>query len=145
MKKLLTMAVLACSAVGFAANGLEVNDDPTSPVHDECVLSWWSGAPKANLQKDLRGTVIGLGSGFKSVRGAQLSLCMNEVEELKGGAQIAIGYNYADKARNGCQIAVVNQAKSAALQFGVLCFNENGFLPFFILFNFDKTAFGSSN
>lgn len=141
-KTCLAFAFICCAISAFGANGMEPVGD-NDPVNDEMVLSWWSGAPAANLQKDLRGTALGLGSGFKSVRGAQVSLCMNEVQELKAGAQVALGYNHAGVARNGCQVALVNNADSAALQFGLLCFNKGGFLPFFVFFNFDKTAFGS--
>ena len=142
MSKFVLGALLGLSFFGYAGNGIGESSD-THPVNDECVLSWWAGAPAANRQKDLRGLVLGLGSGFRSVRGAQVSLCMNEVEEFKAGAQVAIGYNEARRLRNGCQIGIVNCADSAALQFGLLCFNKGGFLPFFVLFNFDKTAFGN--
>ena len=143
MKKMFVAAVVGFSLCGLAGNGVAECTAPDSPVNDECVLSWWSGAPASNLQKDLKGCCIGIGSGFRSVRGAQISLCMNKVEEFKGGCQFAIGYNSARTMRNGPQIAFVNCAEHAALQFGLLCFNKGGFLPFFPFFNFDKTAFGA--
>lgn len=142
MKRILVVIVAIGSVFcGFAGNGMEPVGS-NDPVNDEMCLSWWDGAPSANRNRDLKGTVLGLGSGFKSVRGAQVSLCMNKVGELKAGAQVAVGYNRADVARNGCQVALVNSADSAALQFGLLCFNKGGFLPFFLLFNFDGDAFG---
>ena len=137
MKKLMMMVIGLCSLVATAQESASQH-----PVDDECVWSWWSGAPQSNLEKDLRGCSLGIGSGFRSVRGAQISLCMNTVEHFKCGAQVAIGYNSATRLNNGCQVACVNVADSAALQFGLLCFNKNGFLPFFVLFNFDKRAFG---
>ena len=137
MKKLMMMAIGLCACVVAAQESVS-----TDPVDDQCVWSWWSGAPEANLQRDFRGCALGLGSGFRSVRGAQISLCMNTVEHLKGGAQVSLAYNRATKLNNGCQIACVNVSDAAALQFGLLCFNKGGFLPFFVLFNFDTKAFG---
>lgn len=138
MKKLFGVmccfAALACAGVANAQDA----------VDDECVWSWWSGAPASNYDKDLRGCALGFGSGFKSVRGAQVSLCMNTVKEFKSGCQFAFGYNRADTLRNGCQLAFVNNADSAALQLGLLCFNKKGFLPFFVFFNFDKHGFGQA-
>ena len=137
MKKLMMMAAGLCALAVTAQEPAS-----TDPINDECVWSWWSGAPEANLHKDFRGCALGLGSGFRSVRGAQISLCMNTTEHFKGGAQVSIGYNRADKLNNGCQVAFVNVSDSAALQFGLLCFNKGGFLPFFVFFNFDTKAFG---
>ena len=137
MKKLMMIVFGLCALVVTAQEAASQH-----PVDDECVWSWWSGAPQSNLKKDLRGCSIGIGSGFRSVRGAQISLCMNTVELFKGGAQVAFGYNRATRLNNGCQVACVNVSDSAALQFGLLCFNKNGFLPFFVFFNFDKRAFG---
>ena len=58
------------------------------------------------------------------------------------GCQFAIGYSNVGSLRNGCQLAVVNIADNAALQFGLVCKNKGGFLPWFVFFNFDKTQFG---
>ena len=40
------------------------------------------------------------------------------------------------------QAAFITKARKAALQFGLVCINEGGFLPVFVFFNFDKTMFG---
>jgi hypothetical protein len=40
------------------------------------------------------------------------------------------------------QFAFVNKAKSSALQLGLVCINDTGFLPAFVFFNFDKKMFG---
>ena len=146
MKKLMMMVIGMCALVAIAQESASTQESASQhPVDDECVWSWWSGAPRSNLEKDLRGCSIGIGSGFRSVRGAQISLCMNTVEHMTAGAQVAFGYNRATRLNNGCQVACVNVSDSAALQFGLLCFNKNGFLPFFVLFNFDKRAFGNAD
>ena len=129
MKKIMMMALAICAFGGFAAKG-------------ECVWSWWAGSPAENVDKEISGCALGLASEFKSVRGAQVSVCMNRAGEVKSGCQGAIGYNETGTLRNGCQVAFVNRADSAALQIGLLCFNKGGFLPFFVFFNFDKTGFG---
>ena len=138
MKKLFMALLASCLLSGVACYGNETKES------GEFAWSWWAGAPAENVDRDLRGCALGIGSEFNSVRGAQVSLCMNKVETFNNGAQVAIGYNRAGKLRNGCQVAFVNSADSAALQFGLLCFNKSGFLPFFVFFNFDKHAFGSA-
>lgn len=107
------------------------------------VWSWWVG--DKNADKDLKGCQLGIASECKSMSGAQVSLLWQRTEKLKNGAQVAIGYNNAKKVQNGPQCAVVNIADKAALQFGLLCFNKGGFLPFFVFFNFDKTMFGGGD
>lgn len=129
MKKLI-VALVAVTAV-FASARAEFH------------WSWWTGGETAS--KSVKGCVLGLGSEVKDIRGAEVSLCLNKAEEVKGGAQVAIGYNCTETLRNGCQVAFVNRAEKSALQLGLLCFNKSGFLPFFVFFNFDPKMFGSGN
>ena len=129
MKKLVFAAVFAMAAVASA--------------NAECVWSWWVGSPEENSSLDVEGCALGFASETASVKGAQVSLCWNTTEEVKCGAQVTFGYNRAKSVRNGAQVGFVNSAESAALQFGLLCWNDGGFLPFFVFFNFDKTAFGA--
>ncbi len=103
--------------------------------------SWWTGGETAD--KDVKGCVLGLGSTVKSIAGAQIDLCISKAETVKSGCQGAIGYSRVGKLRNGCQFAFFNDADNAALQFGLICRNKGGFLPWFVFFNFDKTMFGS--
>ncbi len=103
-----------------------------------CTWDWWFN----NGHKDIRGCALGLGCSNATVTGAQIGLAATKANEVKKGAQGAIGYSRVDKLRNGVQFALVSQAKSAALQFGLICINDTGFLPVFVLFNFDKTMFG---
>lgn len=128
MKKLIVMT-------GALALGLAVNA--------ACTWSWWAGDDKAD--KDLTGCQLGIASECKTMKGAQVSLLFNRAQKTKAGGQFAIGYNRAEKVQNGVQYAIVNSADKAALQLGLLCWNEGGFLPFFILFNFDKTMFGGGD
>ena len=128
MKKLVFAAAFAMAAA-VSANA-------------ECIWSWWVGAPEENSSKEVEGCVLGFASEVESVNGAQVSLCWNEAEKING-AQVAFGYNHAKIVRNGPQVGFVNRAESAALQFGLLCWNDGGFLPFFVFFNFDKTGFGA--
>ena len=103
--------------------------------------SWWTDGETAN--KDVKGCVLGLGSTVKSIQGAQIDLCISKADTVKGGCQGAIGYSRVQKLRNGCQYAIWNEADHAEMQFGLICRNKGGFLPFFIFFNFDKTMFGA--
>ena len=57
--------------------------------------------------------------------------------------QYALGYSQTLELRNGVQMGFVNKAKSASLQFGLICINDTGFLPFFVFFNFDPHMFGA--
>ena len=132
MKKLMLAAALATGVFATANAG-------------ECIWSWWVGAPAENSKKDVNGAALGIASETASITGAQVSLLWNKTEKVKSGAQVTIGYNEAKKVKNGPQVGLVNVSDSAALQFGLLCFNKGGFLPFFPFFNFDKTAFGGAN
>ena len=107
-------------------------------AHADCTWDWWF----KNGHKDIRGCALGLGCSNATVTGAQLGLAATKANEVKKGAQGAIGYSRVDKLRNGVQFAFVSQAKSAALQFGLICINDTGFLPVFVFFNFDTKMFG---
>lgn len=107
-----------------------------------CWWSWWVGDEKSD--KDLTGCQLGIASECKEMQGAQVSLLWNRMKELHNGAQVAWGYNNAEKIQNGAQVAAVNIADHAALQFGLVCINKGGFLPWFIFFNFDKSMFGGA-
>lgn len=108
----------------------------------DCWWSWWVGDDKAD--KDLSGCQLGIASECKTITGAQVSLLWERAEKVLG-AQVSGGYNNARKVVNGPQVAVVNIAEHAALQFGLICINKGGFLPWFIFFNFDKSMFGDPN
>jgi len=110
----------------------------------EFVWSWWTSAPAENAAKDVDGCAMGIASETASIKGAQVSLLFNVTEKVHCGAQVSIGYNKAKIVNNGPQVAFVNVADGAALQFGLLCFNKEGFLPFFPFFNFSKKHFGGN-
>jgi hypothetical protein len=110
-----------------------------SVVKAECTWDWWFN----NADKDVKGCALGIASANKAVTGAQVSLCANKATDVKSGAQVAIGYSQTDTLRNGVQASFITKARKASLQFGLVCFNEGGFLPVFVFFNFDKTMFGS--
>ncbi len=94
----------------------------------EFFWSTWNSDDVAN--KNVTGCVLGLAS---------------EINTLNAGAQIDLVVSKAKYIHNGVQGALfVNCAKSASLQLGLLCWNETGFLPFFVFFNFDPAMFGSS-
>ncbi len=100
---------------------------------------WWFN----NSSEDISGCALGIGAANSEVVGAQVALCATKADSVKAGAQVAIGYSQVDTLRNGAQAAFISKARKAALQFGLLCFNEGGFLPVFVFFNFDKTMFGA--
>lgn len=104
-----------------------------------CWWSWWVGDDKSD--KELKGCQLGIACECKEMKGAQVSLLWDRVQYVQG-AQVAWGYNNAKKVQNGAQVAVVNIADHAALQFGLVCINDGGFLPWFVFFNFDKSMFG---
>ena len=104
----------------------------------ECWWTWF----EERADKDVRGCELGLFTKSQKVSGAQVALCSNKAEDVTSGAQVAIGYSRANTFRNGVQTALFTRAKSAALQLGLICVNDTGFLPVFIFFNFDKAQFG---
>ena len=103
---------------------------------------WWWTWFEERADKDVRGCELGLFTKSRNVSGAQVALCSNKAEDVAAGAQVAIGYSQVDTLRNGAQGALVAKARKAALQFGLVCINEGGFLPVFVFFNFDKAQFG---
>lgn len=109
-------------------------------VHADFNWCWWVGGESAN--KNFKGCQLGIASECSEITGAQVSLLWGRLKRVGGGCQFAIGYCNANKIQNGPQIAFVNVADKAALQFGLLNFNEGGFLPVFPFFNFDKSMFG---
>ena len=113
-----------------------------APARAECVWSWWTSSPAENATKDVSGCALGFASQVASVSGAQVSICMNLCEKVNG-AQVTFGYNRAGTVWNGPQVGFWNAADGAALQFGLLNFNKEGFLPFFPFFNMSKKYFGS--
>ena len=91
----------------------------------------------------IAGCVLGFASEVESIKGAQVSLFYSKAKEVKAGCQYAFGYCQALSVRNGAQVATVAKAHKAALQFGLVCINDEGFLPWFIFFNFSKGCFGA--
>ena len=124
MKKL--MILLAVATFSLASNA-RVSWD------------WWF----KNGDADIKGCALGIASSNGEVQGAQVSLCANKAKTVKSGAQVAIGYSEVDTLKNGVQASFITKARKAALQFGLVCINEGGFLPIYVFFNFDKTMFGN--
>ena len=135
MKKLMIIVVAAMSMAAMA--------EPVAAQKSEWDWSWWTTSPD-NTQRDFRGCRLGFASEVKTVTGAQISAFVSKAEAVKSGCQFAIGYSRATTLRNGCQLAFFNRSDCAALQFGLLNFNKDGFLPFFPFFNFSKRGFGAS-
>ena len=110
-----------------------------------CCWSWWVGDDKAD--KDLKGCQLGIACECKEITGAQVSVLWDRVQAVRNGAQVSIfGVNFAKKVQNGVQASWwFNGAEHAALQLGLICHNEGGFLPWFVFFNFDKSMFGGGN
>ena len=96
---------------------------------------WWCG-------NGLKNPTVHLGIACKAltVKAAEVSLLYNATPIVRSGAQVCIGYNDSTDVK-WVQAALVNRAKSAKVQVGLLNFNENGFLPFFPFFNLDKSLF----
>ena len=106
--------------------------------------TWWTTSNADKPQKtEMKGCSLGIASQLGSVKGAQLDVLFNKNENFCSGVQGAFGYCQSVELRNGVQCGVVNKAKSASLQLGLVCINDTGFLPFFVFFNFDKHMFGS--
>ena len=79
-------------------------------------------------------------SGVFAAEAAEVSLFYNATPLVRSGAQVCLGFNDSEKV-SWVQVALVNRAKSSKVQVGLLNFNDNGFLPFFPLFNLDKSFF----
>lgn len=124
MKKLMVASLIAFTAVAANAG---------------CWWSWWVGDDRAN--EKLEGCQLGIACECKEMTGAQVSLLWGRAKYIQG-AQLAIGYNNIERLQNGPQIAFVNIAEASALQFGLLNFNKEGFLPFFPFFNMSTKMFG---
>ena len=124
MKKLLI--ILCMVALGTSASA-------------EFTWSWW----RERANDDVRGCSMGVATENKTVTGAQLSVCISKAQNVTSGCQFAFGYSQVRTLRNGVQLGFFNNAQHAALQFGLICRNEGGFLPWFPFFNFDKTQFGA--
>ena len=123
MKK---MVVTLCAAlIGLSATA-------------ECRWTWF----EENADKDIHGCELGLFTKSRKVNGAQVSICSNKADDVEAGAQVSFGYSRVKTLRNGVQTALFNRAHSSALQIGLICVNETGFLPVFIFFNFDGKQFG---
>lgn len=129
MKKLMIAAFAVLAAVATA--------------EAKCIWStWYDGeAQGADIEK---GVVLGLASEVNSISGAQIDVCISKATEVKSGCQFAFGYSRTVTLRNGAQLGFWNNAKSAALQFGLICHNETGFLPWFPFFNMDVKMFGAA-
>lgn len=126
MKKIMVMMALAAAAVTAQA---------------EVVWSWW--VPARDAWQNLRGCSLGVAAGQEKLSGAQVNLLWGKLGKLTSGCQASFGYSRADELRNGCQVATVCSSDKAALQFGLICVNKDGFLPVFPFFNFSKRAFGA--
>ncbi len=104
----------------------------------ECWWTWF----EERADKNVHGCELGLFTKSQEVSGAQVSICSNKADDFVSGAQVSFGYSRVKTLRNGVQTALFNRAHSSALQIGLICVNETGFLPVFVFFNFDKAQFG---
>ncbi|MBR1921896.1 MAG: hypothetical protein IJ829_07860 [Kiritimatiellae bacterium] len=104
-------------------------------VHADVAWDWWCG-------NGLKNPTVHLGIACKAltVKAAEVALLFNKTPVIRSGAQVSLAYNDATSVK-WVQAALVNRASSAKVQLGLLNFNKNGFLPFFPLFNLDKSLF----
>ena len=120
MKKLMIVVAVALSAAFAQA---------------DVAWDWWCGNGLKNPDVHL-----GIACKALTVKAAEVSLLFNKTPVIRSGAQVSLAYNDATSV-SWVQAALVNRAKSAKIQVGLLNFNENGFLPFFPFFNLDKSLF----
>ena len=120
MKKLMMVAAVALAAACAKA---------------DVAWDWWCGNGLKNPDVHL-----GIACKALTVKFAEVSLVYNATPIVRNGAQVSLFYNDA-KDVSWVQAAFVNCAKSAKIQVGLLNFNDSGFLPFFPLFNLDKSLF----
>ena len=110
----------------------------------DLLWNWWTTSNEGSpLKTDMRGCSLGIASKLGDVSGAQIDLLFHKAKNFRAGLQWAFAYSQAETLRNGVQMAYVNKAKGASLQFGLICINDEGFLPFFVFFNFSLKYFGS--
>ena len=106
--------------------------------------NWWTTSNADRPQKtEFKGCSLGLASKLGNVSGAQVDILFNKADSLNAGTQGSFGYSQILTLRNGVQWSTVCKAQSAALQLGLICINDTGFLPVFPFFNFDKKMFGA--
>lgn len=115
----------------------------TMAAKADFLWNWWTTSNEGAPQKtDMRGCSLGIASELGDVSGAQIDVLFNKAKNFRAGAQGAIGYSQVNTLRNGVQFSFVNKAKGASLQLGLVCINDEGFLPFFVFFNFSPKYFG---
>lgn len=105
--------------------------------------NWWTTSNEGSPAKtDLHGCSLGIASELGTVEGAQIDILFNKSKKVNAGAQIALGATFAEEDRCGVQGSLFfNKAKGSALQLGLICINDEGFLPFFVFFNFSPKYF----
>ena len=115
----------------------------TSANAGDFLWNWWTTSNVDKPQKtEMKGCSLGIASELKSVQGAQIDILFNKSENVKAGVQAALGATFAGESRSGVQGSLfVNKAKGSALQLGLICVNDTGFLPVFVFFNFTPGYF----
>ncbi|MFA6100648.1 MAG: hypothetical protein WCV67_09785 [Victivallaceae bacterium] len=125
---------------------------------------FWFGVPPATEYEDVYGLKVGLPvcSGSGNVIGVEASFFCSATDHVKGlqcsigntlcedfsGLQLSM-VNIAQAAaygtqaglvnvahKKGIQVGLVNVSRKAAFQIGLVNFNEGGWLPFMVFFNY---------
>ncbi len=157
MKKILFALGLFVALAGFS--GLSAAETPAAPAAEEprvtdydnfemLMLCIWEGLPDYSETSPTYGVKVGiLGSGGAPVYGVEAAvICAGSDDNsgFKGSLAYTLGkelyglalapVNYIEQTV-GVQIGAVNIARSCSIQFGLLNFMEDGFLPVFPLVN----------
>ncbi len=159
MKKVLWVGMLL---LGFAFAGVAADRVPEITIVDApqasstdswefFQLGFWFDYPSTQSRVPTAGFRIGapfcggsapvygieaavLGAGSDEVKGIQFGLCAALAKKLSG-LQVSF-FNDAEKVC-GLQFGVINMAQDSSFQLGLVNYNENGFLPWCFLVNFN--------
>ena len=87
-----------------------------------------------------KGMSTGLNANFVNVTGETKGVNWSAVNWASGSSMVDLGALNVSKGGN-FQLGVVNVTEELnGLQIGLICVAKNGFLPFFIIFNFGSTG-----
>ncbi len=151
MKKSVLVAMLLAVAGVFSLAAAETTaaQPKYAENYESFMFTIWEDAPEYQMYTDTYGVKLGIlgcggapvygvegaviNAGSKYVNGFKGTLGFTSGEKLVGVALAPV--NLVDEV-DGVTFAVVNVAKKGGIQFGILNFMENGFLPCFPIVNF---------
>lgn len=151
MKKsvLVAMLLAAVGVFSLAAAETPAAQSKYAENYESFMFTIWEDAPEYQMYTETYGVKLGIlgcgGAPVYGVEGAVVCASSKDVKGFKGALAFTSGEKLAGVALapvnlvdevDGVAFAAVNIAKKGGIQFGILNFMENGFLPWFPLVNF---------